>query len=191
MNKVNAIFIRKLVIHSFIFYFLSILMLVMSIIGSGILPIPVYFLLLMVIPIAVLSGFLSALLRKWWGFILRIALIVISFLLTGILFMHFVLTGFSHAKLYGSNLAAAVEQFRAEDKNWPQSLDEIPKDMLPTFDPRNIKPYICYRGKTHYEKVAGFFISYELNESKPELYVGRRDMSAIWNWDTKQWDKLR
>ncbi|HET6454055.1 MAG TPA: hypothetical protein VFI02_06580 [Armatimonadota bacterium] len=174
-------FLVSWAVNCFIVFFL--------VLGSGILPIPTDLLFLSVMPVSLIWVLLFLSKRGWWLAVGGLAAAFISFYLIARIFMHFVDTGYGHAKARGASIAQKVSIYHKQHDRWPEDLTGVD---LPPLDPKRISPYIC-EGlfHDHEEKVGGFFVFYELSEGKPVLKVSRRDMSATWNWDTMSWQNQR
>ena len=73
---------------------------------------------------------------------------------------------------------------------WPSDLSEIPDNMRPVFNPREIRPYYAdqsYEKPGYYNKIGGFFVTYNVKDGQPQLVVGRRDLRYSYDWSNKTW----
>ena len=100
-------------------------------------------------------------------------------------FMHFQSTGLEHAKRYGERWAAAVNSTRQQRGEWPRSIHEALSPGQPAA-PRLPWPYLasCH---DDFCKVAGYFVTYRIDERSPHLTVGRRDITLEWDWTSSAW----
>ena len=171
-------------------WFVLYVLLNMLILGSGILPVPMWILIISVSPLAVGWSLAWPRIRGRWRPLTLIAMALVTFYLLGQVYMYFVDKGFGYAKAHGVKLAYAIYDYHKEQDRWPENLTELPRANRPALDPHDISPYIYIRGDDgRFEKVGGFFISYKLSEGKPTLTVGRRDFRDSWDWDKMAWKK--
>lgn len=149
--------------------------------ASGILPIPLSLLfgagLLIGIAAAVPAGAYG---RTRLRFVL---LSILAFALTLIaamsLFLHVQKSGLAHATRYAQTWVAPIEQSRQRSGAWPPSYVHPAPPQLPW-------PYLATCNR-EWCKVAGYFVSYRLENGTPHLRVARRDIEREWDWKASRW----
>ncbi len=159
-----------------------------AVVGSGILPIPFGILLSgataigIVVTLPVLIFGRRAL--KVW----KIGAAVITFVATSTLFNHFRNTGFTLAKDYGRAVAMSVGAHHRASGEWVATLEDLPENHKPKLTLP--APYLAFCEEGICRKVAGYFLEYEIQREQPtpKLIVGRRDISAQWNWKLNRFE---
>jgi hypothetical protein len=157
--------------------------------GSGVLPVPLHVSFLWVLPAILVFSVIGGILWNRRGCLINTALGIIVLLLILEITRHCFLTGLHHAQTYGKALASSIQLFHKVHSRWPSSLDELPKDLLPAFDPESISPYLCFKNNDYFDKIGGFFIQYDVEKGSPRLRVGRRKVVFSWNWDESVWER--
>jgi hypothetical protein len=160
--------------------------------ASGILPVPHALLVAM----AGAAGFVAALPAIVFGrsrrrFVsLAVVAIVLTVIAPSLVFLHFQRRGLEYAKAYGSRWAEAAAHSRAaQGGTWPPSLRSVPAKLAPGVDLP--KPYIAECQANVCEKIAGYFLHYEVTDAKPHLMLGRRDIAFEWSWSAGKWVEAR
>ena len=191
MNKQTHM--KRIVLHSILILPVICLNLFMLILGSGIFPILMWVLFLEAISISILFGICSSLLRKRIGIVIRCGLIVLTFILTGQLFMLNVRGGLREAKAYGDKLAEQIVAFQNQTTRWPQTIDEIP-NIQDEIHLKEKFPYLYFdyphNGIGIYDKIGGLFISYRTDQEKPKLSIARRGYGVIYDWKNETWTDI-
>jgi hypothetical protein len=130
--------------------------------GSGLSPKFTLFLIL----ISLLGlGFIKNRFKKCRSYLLIIVLLT----LTVLMFRIEVNYDFNQAKITGQKTAIAITDYKNRHGFYPKSIESLPE-------------------KKTQGTVAGFFITYELENDVPKLIVGRRDWKATWDWIDQKWN---
>jgi len=162
-----------------------------AITASGILPVPMRWLILSGAAIGLAIALVAAKLARYgrlrW---FAIAAALLTMYGSGSVFVHFQRNGLAIAERYGANWAAVLEQVHATEGRWPASLEEASrKAAAPRLDvPR---PYLASCAKSVCDKVAGYFVMYEVRGGgqAPALWIARRDIRREWDWSKREWRK--
>ena len=111
-------------------------------------------------------GFIKNRLKKFRPYLLITALLVFTVLMFRIEANY----NFNQAKISGQKTATAITDYKNRHGFFPKSIEFLPGKIQPV------------------DTVAGFSITYELENDVPKLIVGRRDWKATWNWIDQKWN---
>jgi hypothetical protein len=159
------------------------------VLGSGILPIPLWLLITAAATAAFVLTIPALLLgrRRILLSVLSAAAVTGTLVTTMLIFGHFQNMGFTLAKQYGGAVAASLAATHAATGVWPTDTKELPEHAKPRL---NLPwPYVAFCEDGVCQKVAGYFVEYSVDDSgAPKLRVIRRDISARWNWSLKRFE---
>lgn len=111
-------------------------------------------------------GFIKNRLKKFRSYLLIIALLIFTVLMFRIEANY----NFNQAKITGQITASVITDYKNRHGFYPKSIEYLPEKIKPQ------------------DTVAGFFITYELENDVPKLIVGRRNWKATWDWIDQKWN---
>jgi len=163
-----------------------------AILGSGVFPVTLSVLAGISFTLACLSALVLLLVPKRRAQV-AVFLAILSMPANLVIFSGMVSQAYESAREYGAGLAPLIQEFRQQRGRWPEYLDELPHEKLRALKPKRQLPLLLYsRDGLTWNIIGGIIVSYSCGpgDTKPQLYVGRRDLSSRWDWEGMRWDDI-